>query len=158
MDVAAKISAKPLQVSRYYPATREQIYAAWTNPEALSKWFGPASHRCRVEHMDVREGGEYRIRMIPTGTDTDCGGDGSKDSVCGGKYLTLDPPEKIVMSFSWLENGSDIGTTTLTIELFETADGTQLVLTHAGLPNDETSKAHQHGWDGSLVKLAGYLQ
>ena len=109
--------------------------------------------------MDVREGGEYRIRMIPTGAkDPECGGDTSQDSICGGKYLSLIVPEKIVMSFSWLENGSDIGDTTLTIELFAANGGTDLVLTHTGLPDEEAIQAHSHGWTGTLQGLAEFMQ
>ena len=30
-----------LQIKRTFRATQEQVFQAWTNPEALKKWFGP---------------------------------------------------------------------------------------------------------------------
>ena len=158
MVIAAATKTKPLQISRHYDASREQIFAAWTNPDALGKWFGPPSHQCKIDKMDVREGGEYQIRMIPTGEDGDCGGDCSRDSVCGGRFVELLSPERIVMTFGWIENGSDIGETTLTIDLAEAGTGTDLVLTHTGLPDEEAVKAHNGGWNGSLNGLQSFLQ
>jgi uncharacterized protein YndB with AHSA1/START domain len=158
MVIATAAKSKSLQISRHYNTSREQIFAAWTNADALGKWFGPPSHQCSVEKMDVHEGGEYQIRMKPTGEDGDCSGDSSRDSICGGRFVELVSPEKIVMTFSWLENGSDIGETTLTIELSEAGDGTDLVLTHTGLPDEEAVKAHDGGWNGSLDGLQSFLQ
>jgi len=158
MVIATATKSKSLQISRHYDASREQVFAAWTNADALGKWFGPPSHQCKVEKMDVSEGGEYQIRMTPTGEDSDCGGDSGSDSVCGGRFIELVSPEKIVMTFSWLENGSDIGETILTIELSETGTGTDLLLTHTGLPDEEAIKAHNGGWNGSLDGLQAFLQ
>jgi uncharacterized protein YndB with AHSA1/START domain len=50
-------------MERSFRASPAQIYAAWTNPEALPRWFGPEGWTCETEHMDLRVGGEWRFTM-----------------------------------------------------------------------------------------------
>jgi len=61
------------------------------------------------------------------------------------------------MSFTWIENGGDIGDTLLAIEINAVGDGSELILTHERLPDDEMRTAHQSGWEGALECLEEYL-
>jgi len=158
MGLVAETASETLQLKHHYQAPREQVYEAWTRPEALGQWFGPHSHTCTVEKLEVREGGEYQIRLTPVSEDHDCKGDPEADSVCAGKFVKLKAPETIVMTFSWIENGADIGETLLSIELLESNNGTELILTHEKLPNEELRQAHAGGWQGSLECLEEFLQ
>ena len=48
------------------PAT---IWAAWTDPGTLPRWWGPDGFTCRTLRIDLREGGEWVFDMIgPDGT------------------------------------------------------------------------------------------
>jgi len=38
MAEAGKFS---LEIRRFIKARRDRVYAAWTDPEQLKKWFGP---------------------------------------------------------------------------------------------------------------------
>lgn len=158
MTLAATKPEQMVQASRVYQADIHRVFAAWSDPQALGQWFGPASHRCVVEVFDFQVGGDYRIRMIPVGEDADCAGDHSKDSICGGKFVDISKPNRIVMSFTWLENGGDIGETLLTIELDSLDDRTRVRLTHEPLLTEELRQAHASGWEGSLESLARFLQ
>ena len=157
MALAATTASETLRLKHQYNATPEQVFAAWSDPEALGKWFGPHSHNCKVEQYDFRPGGRYQVRMIPTGTDAECGGDTSQDSVCAGEFVEIQSPNRIVMTFTWIENGGDIGDTLLTIDINKSGKGSSLVLTHERLPNDEMRAAHQSGWEGSLECLENFL-
>ena len=56
---------KPHPQAPAQSARRQKVFAAWTNPEKIVHWFGPAetaSGSVRAE-MDVRVGGRYRIRF-----------------------------------------------------------------------------------------------
>lgn len=157
MDLAATTATETLEIRHYYNATPEQVFSAWANPEALSQWFGPHSHTCRVEQWDMHEGGDYRIRMIPVSEDGECGGDSSMDSVCAGKFVQIIESRVIAMTFCWIENGSDIGETLLTIQLLEKGKGTELVLVHERLPDPDVAEMHRSGWQGSVECLEEYL-
>ncbi|MET3614827.1 uncharacterized protein YndB with AHSA1/START domain [Rhizobium aquaticum] len=43
---------------------RDKVFAAWTDPEALSVWYGPAGLRIETHEADIREGGIWRFDMV----------------------------------------------------------------------------------------------
>ncbi len=49
---------------RVYDAARDAVFAAWTDPEAFSEWFGPDGFTITVHEMDVRPGGRARFDMV----------------------------------------------------------------------------------------------
>jgi uncharacterized protein YndB with AHSA1/START domain len=156
---AATTASETLELKHHFNARPEQVFAAWSEPEALNQWFGPHSHNCKVEKFDFKTGGKYQIRMIPTGKveDPDCHGDTTQDSVCAGEFVEIEKPNKIVMTFNWIQNGADMGETLLSIHIYPANDGTDLVLTHEKIPTEELREAHQGGWQGSLECLEEYL-
>jgi len=157
MTLAAQTATDVVQLSRHYKASIEQVFAAWSDPQALGQWFGPSSHNCKIETFDFRTGGKYQIRMIPVGEDSDCGGDSTQDSVCAGEFVEINSPNKIAMTFTWIENGGDVGDTMLTVELKSRGNGTDVLLIHEKLPNEAMRQAHASGWAGSLESLEHYL-
>ncbi|WP_210527398.1 SRPBCC domain-containing protein [Rubellimicrobium arenae] len=63
------MTAEDLSVTltRHFRAGPVQVYEAWTNPDALPRWFGPEGYSCRTHSIDVREGGEWLFDMIGHG-------------------------------------------------------------------------------------------
>ena len=56
-------------ISRVYDATRELIWKAMTDPEHVTKWWGPNGFSTTIEEMDVRPGGVWKHMMHgPDGT------------------------------------------------------------------------------------------
>ena len=54
---------------RVLDATRQAVFAAWTDPDAFCQWFGPDGFTCTVRQMDVRPGGRASFDMVaPDGT------------------------------------------------------------------------------------------
>jgi uncharacterized protein YndB with AHSA1/START domain len=54
-----------LTIARHYRAAAGRVWAAWTEPDAVARWWGPAGWTTTVEHMDVRPGGQWRFSMAP---------------------------------------------------------------------------------------------
>jgi uncharacterized protein YndB with AHSA1/START domain len=50
---------------RVLDATREAVFAAWTDADAFCQWFGPDGFTCTVREMDVRPGGRACFDMVP---------------------------------------------------------------------------------------------
>ena len=47
----------------------QAVYAAWTQPEHMRRWFGPKGFAVFECEMDAREGGRWRVGMTaPEGT------------------------------------------------------------------------------------------
>ena len=60
---------REIVLSRVLNAPRELVFQAWTEPQHLSRWFGPAGFGLETLECDVRVGGRWRFVMIaPDGT------------------------------------------------------------------------------------------
>jgi uncharacterized protein YndB with AHSA1/START domain len=56
-----------LTLQRVIRAPREVVWNAWTDPEALVRWWIPAPTQLRVDRLDVRPGGGFVTRMSADG-------------------------------------------------------------------------------------------
>lgn len=131
-----------LVLRRTLPATPEQVFAAWTKPELVRRWFSPGELTVEEAELDVRVGGGYRIVMRSP--------EGESHSP-SGLYEEIVPNERLVFSWRWA--GSEL-VTRVTVALRAVDGGrTELTLTHEGFPDPPTRDAHEAGWVGCLEKL-----
>ncbi|GEO05639.1 activator of HSP90 ATPase [Adhaeribacter aerolatus] len=49
--------------SRIFNASRELVFAAWTDPNHLKNWWGPAGFTNTFNEFDLRPGGRWRFIM-----------------------------------------------------------------------------------------------
>ena len=52
-----------LTITRHYSSAAERVWAAWTEPDAIARWWGPHGWSTIVERMDVRPGGQWWYSM-----------------------------------------------------------------------------------------------
>jgi uncharacterized protein YndB with AHSA1/START domain len=78
---------------RVFDAPRDRVFAAYTDPELISQWWGPRGTETTVDQMDVRAGGSWRFVIR---NDSDGRENGFK-----GIYREVTPPERIVQTFEW---------------------------------------------------------
>ena len=53
-----------LQVKRFIKTSRERVFAAWTTPSQVQRWFGPATCQVLDAQIDLRVGGAYQFRVF----------------------------------------------------------------------------------------------
>jgi uncharacterized protein YndB with AHSA1/START domain len=135
-----------LTIKKLLPASREEVFAAWTDPESLKQWMDPGNTSVPLVQVDLREGGSFRIDM-----QTESG-----YHVHTGEYLEIKPPEKLV--FTWISEFTDQSPSRVTLEFFERGDQTELLLTHEQLPSEDAVKGHTRGWMERVDFLADYLK
>jgi uncharacterized protein YndB with AHSA1/START domain len=59
-----------VHVAREFDAPIERVWAAWTQPDDLKAWWGPAGFTCPRAEADVRVGGRIFVTMrAPDGQD-----------------------------------------------------------------------------------------
>lgn len=136
-----------LTMRRTLNAPREKVFNAWIDAEAMTRWFRPGG-KAPVVSLDVRVGGVYRIDIIQ--------GDGSAVPVTG-KYVEIVRPEKLVFTWMWV-NDSEQREMLITVEFHEHDEGTELVLRHDRLANQESADSHRMGWDACLNGLVPLLE
>src|SRR5258707_13179693 len=57
-----------LVVRKTIRAKAERLFAAWTIPAQLKRWWGPQGVKCIEAEVDLRRGGRYRIaNQLPDG-------------------------------------------------------------------------------------------
>ncbi len=59
---------RTMRLERTFRASPAQVFAAWTDPKALPRWFGPDGFACRTHRIDLRVGGEWVFDMVGHGT------------------------------------------------------------------------------------------
>jgi uncharacterized protein YndB with AHSA1/START domain len=58
------MTAPTMTLTRTFAATPAQVWAAWTDPAILPRWFGPQGFTCATHQIDIREGGQWRFDMV----------------------------------------------------------------------------------------------
>ena len=126
-----------LRLSRRFKAPRESVFRAFTQPSELAQWFGPEGVNVENVRIDLRPGGSYSLDFHEK--------DGEVHPL-SGVYREINPPELLVMTWTW-GHGAMAGVETLvTIELAEADGETELTLIHEGLPSQEFHDLHSQGW------------
>jgi uncharacterized protein YndB with AHSA1/START domain len=135
------VSSPALQLRRFYSATREEIFATWTDPEKMREWLCPAGATIPLIEVDLRVGGVFRIDMqSERGTYPHT-----------GKYREIIRPEKLVFTWSSINTGHK--ETLVTVEMIQHGQQTELVLTHENLPDQQAQEMHAMGWNSILDRL-----
>jgi uncharacterized protein YndB with AHSA1/START domain len=149
MPLAQKspIQKPSLTLKRYYGVPIEKVYRAWTDPEALKRWFGPSDEgRILVAETNIKVGGRYRIVMEMA--------DGEQHRV-GGIYREVIPNEKL--TFTWAWESTPERESLVTIKLKKAGGGTDMTLTHEQFFDEAARDRHEHGWTGTLERLDRYV-
>jgi uncharacterized protein YndB with AHSA1/START domain len=135
-----------LVIRKLIPASREEVFAAWSDPAGMRYWMCPGDVILAEAQLDFRVGGRFRILMKGE----------REDYEHSGTYQEIEPPSKL--SFTWISAGTDLKTTLVTVQFFERDGGTELILTHERLPSADRVRRHLGGWAQIADRLAEHLQ
>ena len=62
-DRAQATSVRDLVVTRMFHAPVDRVWQAWTDPEQVMRWWGPAGFSASLARIDFREGGTSLVGM-----------------------------------------------------------------------------------------------
>jgi uncharacterized protein YndB with AHSA1/START domain len=138
------MSTGTVKLHRVLRARPERIYKAFLDPEAMCKWLPPNGFTGKVDHVDARVGGTYKMSFTNFGT-------GSSHSF-GGEYLELVLNERIVNTDRF-DDPNMPGEMKTTVTLKEVSVGTELSVVQEGIPAMIPVEACYLGWQESLTLL-----
>lgn len=146
---ANKSKLERLVIKRVFSAPVEQVFAAWTQPDVLAKWFGPPGFEVKYTCLDLCVGGAYEIVIeSPQG----------QSVRHSGQYVEIDVPKKLV--FTWILDdqpcqGSQgqCAETLVTIDFTPQGQSTQITLMHEQLPDQKAYDGHSFGWNACFDAL-----
>jgi uncharacterized protein YndB with AHSA1/START domain len=145
-----RLAEKPsLNLQRRYPVAPEKVWRAWTDPEAIKRWWGPGGNDpVSLAQLDVRVGGRFRIVF---------GGAQGNDHEVQGVYKEVVPNRKLVFTWTWPRTTPE-RESLVTLLFKPDGGGTKLDFVHSQLFDESVRDGHQRGWSESLVKLEQFLQ
>jgi len=127
----------------------DRLYRAFLDPDAMAKWLPPFGFTCKVEHMDARVGGTYRMSFTNFSS--------GKGHSFGGQYRELVPNERIQYTDSF-DDPNLPGEMRTTISLRPVACGTELGILQEGIPAMIPVEMCYLGWQESLEQLARLVE
>jgi uncharacterized protein YndB with AHSA1/START domain len=142
-DAASSVS---LVVRRFIAAPPDAVFAAWTEPAHLLKWWGPRGVTLAAAEIDLRVGGRYRLANEFE--------DGSV-LLIAGVFEVIDRPRRI--TYTWAHEPLDGGaaeTTRVTVRFVNRDRGTEVIVVHQGIRSAHSRRSHRAGWAECLDGLA----
>ncbi len=139
-------AATTLTLEHTFEAPREDVFAAWTDPEVLRRWWaaGP-DWDTPVADVDLRVGGRYRLAMHdPASGDV---------FVVGGEYAEVVPPERLVYTWTWEHDSQGSAGSVVTVVFRDEGARTTVQLTHTGFADAAAVARHEHGWQAVMDTL-----
>jgi uncharacterized protein YndB with AHSA1/START domain len=135
-----------IRLTRVFGASRERLWAEWTEPEAFADWFGGAEAEVPLSSvtMDVRPGGAWKLTMFSP--------PGRREIHWWGEYREVDEPERLVFTVSDRpdENLYEL----VTVVFTDLGDGrTEMFFEQRGHMGPEQYEAAKTGWGAFFEQL-----
>jgi uncharacterized protein YndB with AHSA1/START domain len=112
-------AAREIVTERIFDAPRERVWAAFTDPELIPRWWGLRASTTVVDELDLRPGGAWRF--------VEHNSDGTHAGF-RGVYREISEPERLVYTFEYEGWPGRVLVETVS---FEDLDGRTLVRTNS---------------------------
>lgn len=152
-DLPATAGVVDLTFRREYAASRDIVWAAWTEAGRFARWFGPHGATMEPCELDVRPGGRifFCHRHAAFG-----------EVWVRGEYLVVEAPRRLVLLFGFSDptgaavDRDGFATSTRVEVLLEPRDegGTAMTVRHTGLAVDQ---GETEGWRQGFERLETLL-
>lgn len=144
-------AALSLVVRRVVDGTPDCAFRAWTDPDQIRQWWGPAGVVCADCTVDLRVGGRYQIaNRLPD------------DTILWifGVFVRVEKPH--LLEYTW-ETGLEpayeaIGDERVTIRFVAAGAQTEVIVEHTRCLDEQVQADHQAGWLGCLDGLETFLR
>ena len=133
-----------LRVERWFDATPEEVFDAYTDPAAQREWYQDQPGWIVQAECDLRVGGQWTVAFGPPGAEP------YRET---NVFKQVDRPRRLVYtSRVTMPDGSSFDTG---MEVtFQERDGrTQMTIVHTGFPSAKLRDDHRGGWSGFLDRL-----
>jgi uncharacterized protein YndB with AHSA1/START domain len=144
------------RTSRVIQASREALYRAFTDPEALAVWLAPEGMTGKVHEFDARVGGGYRMSLFYPSSDQEHHGKTSeREDLYSARFVELTPPTRIVETITFdTTDPAFMGEMTMAVTLEDRDGGTEVTISFENIPPGIRPEDNDAGTRSSLEKLA----
>ena len=140
---------RALVITRVFNAPRELVFRMWTDPKHMAQWWGPRAHPAVSVSLDARPGGRWRhcLRSVETG----------EELWHHGEFREVVPPERLVFTFVWEEDGERGIENLVTITFVDQNGKTLMTFRQSPFRSDEQRDGHREGWTSAFDRLDEHL-
>ena len=143
------MSDRTVRLHRVLRCPPQKVYRAFVEPDAMIKWLPPHGFTCKVQQMDARVGGSFRMSFHNFGS-------GHSHSF-GGDYLEM-VPDQLLRYTDRFDDPNLPGLLEVTVALKPVLCGTELSITQTGIPEVIPLEMCYLGWQESLTQLAALVE
>jgi uncharacterized protein YndB with AHSA1/START domain len=126
-----------VRLHRVFSAKPEKVYRAFLDADAMARWLPPNGFTCKVQHMDARVGGTFRMSFTNFTT--------GHGHAFGGEFLELVPNERIRYTDRF-DDPNLPGELLVTVTLKKVSAGTEVHIEQSGIPAAIPVEACYLGW------------
>ena len=137
-----------LEMKRVLPAAPPVVFAAFSDPDKLAKWWGPEGFTVPSLEFDPRLGASYRIEMQPLEGDP---------FYLGGEFREVDPPARLAFTFVYEDPDPDDIDTLVELSLRDLGESTEVVYAQGRFKTAARRALHRDGWTDSFDKLEQFV-
>lgn len=138
-----------INLHRVMKAAPEKIFRAFIDADALSKWLPPNGFTCKVQHLDAKVGGTYKMSFTNFST--------GKSNSFGGKYFELEQG-KIIRYSDKFEDPNMPGEITTTVAIKKVSCGSEINIIQENVPDAIPPEMCYLGWQESLDQLTKLVE
>jgi uncharacterized protein YndB with AHSA1/START domain len=141
--------AHTIRLHRVLRAPPERVYRAFTDAAAQERWLPPNGYLAKMQHMDARVGGSFRMSFTHFAT--------GQAHHFGGTFLEMVPNQHLRYTDKF-DDPNLSGEITVTVALKEVAAGTEIHIVQEGVPEVIPADSCYLGWQDSLLALARLVE
>ncbi len=142
-------ASNTVRLHRVFTAKPEKIYRAFVDADAMARWLPPDGFTGKVEHLDAKVGGTFRMSFTNFTT-------GHSHSF-GGEFKELTPHTRLRYTDRF-DDPNLPGEMLVTVELNAVSVGTELTIEQSNIPSVIPVEACYLGWQQSLMNLARLVE
>jgi uncharacterized protein YndB with AHSA1/START domain len=133
-----------VKLHRVFTAKPERVYKAFIDPDAMAKWLPPNGFIGKVQKMDARVGGSYKMSFTNFTT--------GNSHAFGGEFLELKPNERLRYTDKF-DDPNMPGEMTTTVDIKQVSVGVEINIVQEGIPDMIPVEMCYLGWQESLSLL-----
>ena len=146
------------RVVRHIRASRESVYRALVDADAVAAWRVPDGMTSVVDEFDARVGGRFRLSLTyesPQGR----GKTAARTDTYQGRFVEPLPDERVVEELEFETSDPAFrGLMRITTTLADADGGTDVVMLHDGIPPGVSPADNEIGTEMALGKLAALVE
>ena len=142
--MAVRSDELTLEMNRLLPAVPSVVFATFTDPNELAKWWGPGGFSTPSLKFQARVGENYRIEMQPPEGDP---------FYLTGEFREVDPSARLAYTFVWEDPDPDDVETVVGLSFRSLGESTEVALAQGPFKTEARRALHRDGWTDSFDKL-----